>query len=64
MQGSIILLKEKGGKNRKEKGEERKWKKQGGGDGSKKLVKKFRLWHTLEIYSGEQNLTQNFKGGK
>ena len=30
--------------------------------GNKKLDKKFRLWHTLEIPSGEDN-SQNFKGG-
>ena len=56
------LYKEKEGKKER-KGEKKKGKKWGGGNESKKLVKKFRLQHTMEIYKGEENSTQNFRGG-
>ena len=42
-----------------EKEEERKIKEKG----RKKLVRNFRLRHTFEICYGEENSTNNFRGG-
>ena len=56
--------KRKGKKGRKKDKKKENNKRGEGWKGSKKLVKKFRLRHTLEIYYGEENSTRNFFGGK
>ena len=56
----------------KEKGMERKKKGKNKGKNrknkiklvKKKLVKKFRLWHTLMFCYGEENSAKNFRGGE